>query len=211
MGLVRFRPLSPPALVDEVSALVADRHDITRVIIDGAPPTRPDDLADDLAERLRLLGRPVLRVAAAGFRRAASLRFERGRADPDARYDDWLDAGALRREVLDPLGPGGSGRVLPALWNTDTDRAARADYVDLSGGVVLIDGELLLGRGLPHDYSVHLWLSAPALARKLPESEHWALPAFARYDAEVRPLYIADTGVRADDPLRLAVLDDAPV
>lgn len=210
MGLVRFRPLSPAALVDEVSALVADRPDITRVIIDGAPPTRPDVLADDLGERLRLLGRPVLRIAAADFRRAASLRFERGRTDPDARYDDWLDAGALRREVLDPMGPGGSHRVLPRLWNAETDRAARADYVDLAG-VVLIDGELLLGRGLPHDYSVHLWLSAPALARKLPESEHWALPAFARYDAEVRPLYIADTGVRADDPLRLAVLDDAPV
>lgn len=210
MGLVRFRPLSPAALVDEVSALVADRPDITRVIIDGAPPTRPDVLADDLGERLRLLGRPVLRIAAADFRRAASLRFERGRTDPDARYDDWLDAGALRREVLDPMGPGGSRRVLPRLWNAETDRAARADYVDLAG-VVLVDGELLLGRGLPHDYSVHLWLSAPALARKLPESEHWALPAFARYDAEVRPLYIADTGVRADDPLRLAVLDDAPV
>lgn len=207
---MRFRPVSPPALVDEVSALVADRPDITRVIIDGAPPTRPDVLADDLGERLRLLGRPVLRIAAADFRRAASLRFERGRTDPDSRYDDWLDAGALRREVLDPMGPGGSRRVLPRLWNAETDRAARADYVDLAG-VVLIDGELLLGRGLPHDYSVHLWLSAPALARKLPESEHWALPAFARYDAEVRPLYIADTGVRADDPLRLAVLDDAPV
>lgn len=207
---MRFRPVSPPALVDEVSALVADRPDITRVIIDGAPPTRPDVLADDLGERLRLLGRPVLRIAAADFRRAASLRFERGRTDPDSRYDDWLDAGALRREVLDPMGPGGSRRVLPRLWNAETDRAARADYVDLAG-VVLIDGELLLGRGLPHDYSVHLWLSAPALARKLPEREHWALPAFARYDAEVRPLYIADTGVRADDPLRLAVLDDAPV
>ncbi|MBC6447722.1 uridine kinase [Actinokineospora sp. HBU206404] len=208
---MRFRPVSPPTLVDEVSALVADRPDLTRVIIDGAPPTRPDVLADDLGERLRLLGRPVLRISAADFLRAASLRFERGRTDPDARYDDWLDAGALRREVLDPMGPDGSRRVLPRLWNAETDRAARADYVDHRDGVVLVDGELLLGRGLPHDYSVHLWLSTPALARKLPESEHWALSAFARYDAEVRPLYVADTGVRADDPLRLAVLDDAPV
>ncbi|SDH78645.1 hypothetical protein SAMN05192558_10542 [Actinokineospora alba] len=211
MAGVRFRPLSPPALIDEVSTQVAARPEITRVIIDGAPPTRPDVLADRIGERLRVLGRPVLRVSAADFRRAASLRFERGRTDPDARYDDWLDGGALRREVLDPLGPNGSRRVLPRLWNTDTDRAVRAEYVDLPQGVVLIDGELLLGRGLPHDYSVHLWLSAPALARKLPESEQWALPAFARYDAEVRPLYMADTGVRADDPLRLAVLDDAPV
>jgi hypothetical protein len=212
MGGVRFRPLSPAALIDSVSAQVASRAGWVRVIIDGAQPTGADRLADDIGARLRLLGRQVLRVSAADFLRPASLRFERGKQDPDSRYDGWLDVGALRREVLEPLVPNGSGRVLPKLWNAETDRAARAEYVELPvGGVLLLDGEFLLGAGLPHEHAVHLWLSAPALARRLPEHDHWALPAFARYDSEVRPLYIADTGVRADDPLRLAVLDDAPV
>jgi hypothetical protein len=180
------------------------------VAVDGAPPSRPGAFADRLADGLRLRGRPALRVSAADFLRPASLRFERGRDDPGARYDDWLDAGALTREVLAPLGPGGSGRVLPALWDAAADRATRADYVELSpGGVLVVDGELLLGRGLTFEHTVHLWLSAPALARRFADT--WALPAFARYDAEVRPLHVADTGVRVDDPDHPALLDDSPV
>jgi len=37
------------------------------------------------------------------------------------------------------------------------------------------------------------------------------LPAFERYDAEVRPLHTADTGVRVDDAAHPAILDDSPV
>lgn len=195
-------------VVEAVAAQPVDGW--TRVAVDGAPPAEPAALADALVDPLRVRGRPVLRVSAATFLRPASLRFEHGREDPQARYADWLDAGALAREVLTPLGPGGSGRVLPSLWNTDTDRASRADYqVVPPGGVLVLDGELLLGRGLAFDHTVHLWLSAPALARRL--AERWALPAFARYDAEVRPMHIAEFGVRVDDPAHLAVLDDSPV
>ncbi len=184
----------------------------SRVVVDGSGPTEPGALADALGERLRATGRAVIRVSTANFVRPASLRFERGRHDPDARYELWLDRGALCREVLDPLGPGGSGMVLPSLWDTVRDRATRAPYVTLRpGGVLLLDGEFLLGRGLPHELSTHLWLSARALERRLPPGEQWVLPAFARYDQEIRPLHIADVGVRVDDPRHPAVLDDSPV
>lgn len=172
-----------------------------RVVVDGAPAARPGELADGLAEALRTRGRPVQRVSAAGFWRPASLRLEYGHEDADAYYDLWLDTGALRREVLDPLGPGGSGRVLPALWDAATDRATRADYVALPpGGVLLLDGPLLLGRGLAFELSVHVRLSPAALSRRTPPGEQWTLPAYARYAAEVRPEQTADLVVRADDP-----------
>jgi|SRR4051812_18084022 len=212
IGAMRFRPVTLELLVDELADAIAARSAAgwTRVAVDGAPPSRPGPFADQLAEGLRLRGRPVLRVSAADFLRPASLRFERGREDPDARYDDWLDRGALTREVLAPLAPDGTGRVLPSLWDAAADRATRAPYTDLpAGGVLVLDGELLLGRGLAFEHTVHLSLSAPALARR--STEAWALPAFARYDAEVRPLHIADTGVRVDDPDHPAVLDDSPV
>jgi hypothetical protein len=218
IGGMRFRPISPDLLVDDVAEAITARRagpeagTWTRVAVDGAPPAGPADLADRLAEALRLRGRSVRRVSADDFLRPASLRFERGREDPDARYDDWLDLGGIRREVLAPLDPGGSGRVLPSLWNAETDRASRAAYVDLAPGAVLImDGTLLLGRGLPFEYTVHLWISAPALARRLPAADAWMLPAFERYDAEARPLHTANTGVRVDDPARPAVLDDSAV
>jgi hypothetical protein len=214
IGTVRFRPVSPDLLVDEVAERIAGRpaDAWARVAVDGAPPADPSRLADLIGDALRLRGRPALRVAAADFLRPASLRFERGRTDPDARYDDWFDVGGLTREVLAPLEPGGSGRVLPSLWNAETDRASRAAYVDVPvGGVLVVDGTLLLGRGLAFEHTVHLWISAPALARRTPAADAWMLPAFERYAAQVRPLHIADTGVRVDDPAHPAVLDDSAV
>ncbi|MEV4078299.1 uridine kinase [Nonomuraea fuscirosea] len=206
---MRARPISREALVEELAELISagPPGSWVRVAVDGAPSARPGSLADDLVAPLRLRGRPVLRVSAGDFLRPASLRLEYGRTDPDAFYDDWLDAGALRREVLEPLDPGGSGRVLPALWDSAIDRAYRVPYEELApGGVALVDGTLLLGRGLAFEVSVHLWLSPGALERGTPEDEKWRLPAYRRYEREVRPQEAADVVVRADHPRRPAVL-----
>ncbi|WP_141996895.1 uridine kinase [Amycolatopsis cihanbeyliensis] len=207
---MQYRPISFERLADELTERVTDLRETTwaRVAVDGAAcATDTAGLADALVDRLRVRGREVLRVSARDFLRPASLRFERGRHDPDARYDDWLDVGALRREVLDPLAPDGTGLVLPALWDTARDRALRLPRTPLPrGGVLLLDGELLLGRGLPLELTVHLWLSAPALERRLPEHAHWALPAYARYEHEVAPARSADVVVRTDRPDHPAVL-----
>lgn len=147
-----------------------------------------------------------MRVSAGDFLRPASLRFERGRHDPDVRYEDWLDVSALRREVLGPLESTGTGEVLPALWDTTRDRAFRLPRTRLpDGGVMVLNGELLLGRGLPAELTVHLWLSPDALRRRLPEESHWALPTYVRYEREVLPTESADVVVRVDDPRRPAL------
>ncbi|HEU5160936.1 MAG TPA: uridine kinase [Streptosporangiaceae bacterium] len=207
---MRARPISPSLLVDELAERIAPlrRTSWTRVAIDGAPAARPGELADALVDPLRVRGRAALRVSAGDFLRPASLRLEYGRDDPDLYYTDWLDTGGLIREVLAPLGPGGTGRVLPALWDSAVDRAARADYRTLpAGGVVVLDGTLLLGRGLPLDYVVHLWMSPAALARRTDPGRLWTLPAYARYEDEVAPARVADAVVRVDDPRRPALVE----
>jgi hypothetical protein len=192
------------ALVEELAERLVRADGRQRVLIDGAPPTDPGGLASELAERLRLLGRPTLLVSASDFLRPASVRLEHGHTDPDALLDDWLDVAALRREVLDPAV--GSGRVLPRLWDSRVDRAYRADRVPLAdNGTLLLSGALLLGRGLPAELTVHLRMSAAALARRLDPELHWMLPGYARYDAEHNPA-TADVVVLADDPTRPAVL-----
>jgi hypothetical protein len=204
-------PVSPQRLPEVladvlVAAASGERAGVLRVALDGAPVAQPGRLADALVDPLRLRGRPALRVSAGWFLRPASLRLERGRTDPDAFYEDWLDAGGLRREVLDPLGPGGGRHYLPSLWDAGADRATRAGYrTAAAGAVLLLDGALLLGRGLPVDLTVHMRLSAAALARRTPAAERWTLPAFGRYDAEVGPAEIADIVIRADDPRHPAV------
>lgn len=205
---MRARPISMESLVDELAESISGRpRDAwVRVAVDGAPAAEPGELADRLVTPLRVRGRTVLRVSAADFLRPASLRLEYGRSDPDVFYDEWLDTGALAREVLEPLGPGRSGKVLPALWDSRVDRAFRVPYETLpAGGVLLLDGTLLLGRGLPIEVSVHLWLSKGALARRTADGERWRLPAYERYEREVRPADVADVVVRADHPHRLAV------
>jgi hypothetical protein len=177
------------------------------VAVDGPDAAAPDLLADAVAGRLPALGRAAAVVPASGFYRAASLRFEHGRTDPDARYTDWLDAGALAREVLDPLGPGGSGRYLPVLWDLARDRAARAEPLPLPpGGVLLVPGALLQGLGLAFDVVVHLRMSPAARARRTPAEDAWQLPAFDRYDDEVDPVALADAVVLADHPDRPALV-----
>ncbi|GAA0664951.1 hypothetical protein GCM10010193_15450 [Kitasatospora atroaurantiaca] len=208
---MQVRPISPEQLVqllaDRIEALPADDGRRLRVAVDGAPAARPGELADALVEPLQLRGRPVLRVSAADFLRPASVRLEYGRQDSDAYHDLWLDDGALLREVLDPLEPGGSGRVLPSFWDAAADRATRAAYTELPpGGVLLLDGALLLGRWLPFELTVHLALSPGALARRTPAEEQWTLPAFARYEAETGPASAADLTVRSDDPRHPALV-----
>ncbi|KAA6222515.1 uridine kinase [Streptomyces albofaciens JCM 4342] len=194
------------ALAERIRATAAvDGGPWLRVAIDGPPAARTAEAAERLAEALRLRGRPVLVVAADGFLRPASLRLEYGKEDPDAYYDEWYDRQALWREVFTPLDPGGTGRVLPDLWDSRTDRATRSPYTELpAGGVLLLHGPLLFGHWFPFDLSVHLKLSPAALARRTPEDEWWTLPAFARYEDEVRPEESADIVVKADDPNRPA-------
>jgi hypothetical protein len=205
---MRIRPVSPDALVEDLAALVTRHAGRVRVAVDGADAARPADLADALVDPLRRLGRPAVRVHASDQLRPASLRFERGRTDPDSFYDDWLDAEGLAREVLDPLEAGGSGEIRPVRWDAAADRASRSGFEAVPpDGVVIVSGPLLLGRGLPFELTVHLDLSPAALARRTPPELAWTLPAYARYREEVDPTAFADVVVRADDPRHPAVLE----
>ncbi|MFJ6198971.1 uridine kinase [Micromonospora sp. NPDC092111] len=224
---MRVRPISPDLLVTELTERILAATPVPvpggagtpatdgtgmparlRVAIDGPPAAAPDRLAAALVDPLRARGRPVLHLRAEDFLRPASVRYEHGRTNPDAYYEGWTDEAGLRREVLDPAGPGGTGRVLPSLWDAATDRASRAAYHDLPpGAVLLVSGALLLGGGLPFDVTVHLALSPAALARRTDPAEQWTLAAFTRYADEVAPDSFADVVVRADDPRHPALVE----
>ncbi|HET7309969.1 MAG TPA: hypothetical protein VFJ17_01445 [Mycobacteriales bacterium] len=202
--------MSPLAIVDRIAdAVVAlPARAPARVAIDG-PRWSGLDLAGGLPDALLARGRTAYVVDLHDFLRPASVRLERGRDDPDAFYEDWVDVAALRREVLEPLDPGGSRRILPTLWDASRDRATRAAYVDVpADGVVVIAGWFLLGAWLPFELTVHVALTASARGRRVPaEDAARELPAWERYDAEVSPVDVADLVVRADDPAHPALID----
>lgn len=210
-----YQPIDPYQLPDVLADGLA-RLDppgaALRVAIDGPRGAEPRTLADRLVEPLRLRGRLAVHISAELFWRDASLRFEHGRTDPDAFREEWLDTEALLREVLDPLGAGGTGRYLPSLRDPATNRATREPARTAAPGtVLLVSGELLLGRGLPFDRTIHLAVSQAARARRTPPEWAWTLPAFDDYERDVDPVGRADVVIRFDDPHHPAISASTPL
>jgi hypothetical protein len=169
--------------------------------VDGPSATAPDELADRLIEPLRVLSRPAVHVRANTFWRDASLRLEYGRTDEYSLRHDWLDVAAVRRELLDPLGPGGSGQYLSSLRDPVTNRSTRTRPQSAEPALVLLfSGQFLLGLGLPFDVVISLSASAATLARSTPAELAWTLPVVAEYVAEVAPADQADIDIRVNDP-----------
>ncbi len=202
-----FTPLTPHLLVDRLARWVADLPgEHPAVGMDGATELGAADLTDAIAERVRELGRPVLRISTPWWWRPASLRLELGRTDIDMLLHGWVDAAALRREVFGAMAPGGSGTVIQRLRDPVTDRSVRDQrFVVDDVAVVLVDGPFLLAADLPIDRVVHLQVSAAALGRALPAERGWWLGAFERYRREYHPETAADVVISYDHPASPAV------
>lgn len=210
-----MRPVSPAVLADEVAdralGVLASGRGCARVGVDAAVPGDAAALADLVAERLSEHGRAVLRVSAADFLRPRSVRLEHGAHDPDTGYERWFDHLALRREVLDPLGPDGDLTWLPTLWDADRDRATRAAREPAAAGSVLVlDGTFLLRWETADAVDVGVLLVAgdAALARRLPQGDvERVTGAWRRYLEETWPDQRADVLVRVEHPDRPAVVE----
>lgn len=200
------------ATVSEAAVAIADpvAGRRARVAVDGAVPHDTSLVGDAVADAVAAAGRPVARVSAEGFLRPRSTRLEHGATDPDAGYERWYDWSALRREVLDPLGPGGVGTWLPALWDAQRDRATRAPRrYAVPGTVAVVDGPFLLRWETADavDVSVHLVVSPAALGRRLPPTAvERVTGAWARYEGETWPDRRADVVLRLDDVRRPALV-----
>lgn len=210
--MTHVTPISPPLLAsrigDEALARRGDVGRAVRIALDGPVEADTAELADAVADALEAQAVPVARVSARDFLRARSLRLEQGH-DVDAFLYGWYDLDALRREVLDPLGPAGSRRWLPRLRDPVTDRSVREPRrTALPGTIAVLDGRFLLVPGLRDavDVAVHLEVSPAARARRVPAVEaDLVLPAWDRYLTEVQPVAHADLVVRFDHPDRPAL------
>ncbi|WP_405143824.1 cytidylate kinase family protein [Sphaerisporangium sp. NBC_01403] len=121
-----------------------------RVAIDGPPAAGKTTLADELAVVLRAQGREVIRATIDDFLFPRAQRYRRGQYSPESCYFDAHDRDAIRRVLLDPLGPDGDRRFQTAVYHRETDTTlslpittAPADAVLLFDGVFLLRPELL--------------------------------------------------------------------
>jgi hypothetical protein len=94
-----------------------------RVAVDGPPDAGKTTLADELALLLRARGREVIRSPTESFHLPQAQRYRRGEYSSEGCYHDSFDYDALRRVLLDPLGPNGHRRYQHAIYNSGTDTA----------------------------------------------------------------------------------------
>jgi uridine kinase len=191
-----------------------------RVAVDGPPAAGKTVLADEVALLLGARGREVIRASIESFLRPRAQRYRRGELSPEGCYEDSFDYDALRRVLLDPLGPDGDRRYRHAVYDKLTDTAvsptvvtARPDAVLLFDGVFLLRPELVdrwelrifvsatfdqtLDRARIRDQD--LYGSTAEVERRFRERY---LPSQQFYLATVRPTDHADIVVHNDEPRR---------
>lgn len=179
----RFEPLTPRQLATRLAAWI-DGFSNGRVAVgfDGDEAVGTPELADQVSAALLARDRPGIRISTRWWWRAASLRLEYGKHDVESRLTNWVDVGALRREVIEPLSPAGAGRYLTRLRDPIRDRAIRDSSRDAPpNAVLLLDGAMLATHELALDLTVRVGVSAGRLARALPDDRQWEVAAFAEY------------------------------
>jgi hypothetical protein len=204
---MQYHPLTPDRLAQELAVAIDRRPEPhPRIGIDGAAEIGAAALADRVAERLQAGGRPVIRASTAWWWRSASLRLELGRTDVDMLLYGWVDHGALRRELLDPVAVGAPARYLTRLRDPDTDRAVRQSRRPVPpGSILLLDGPFLLADPAGLDAVLHLQVSGAALRRALPPERLWWVEAFERYRADHTPAGRSAAVIAYDHPAAPAI------
>jgi len=134
------------AVLERVARAVLElpAANILQVAIDGVDGAGKTMFADELAEVLSPSGRPLIRAGVDAFHHPKPVRYRLGRHSPEGFYRDSYDYTALCRLLLDPLGPGGSGRFRRAIFDVDADLTVESPEEQAApGSILLFDGIFL--------------------------------------------------------------------
>ena len=187
-----------------------------RVAVDGPDATGKTTLADELAAELS--DREVIRASIDGWHRPRAERYRLGEDSPAGYYRDSFAHHALRRELLDPLGPGGDRSYRAAVFDFRTDTALALPRRSAGERPLLIfDGVFLLRPELRDAWDLAVFVRCSpdeSLRRALVRDLAFFGPAEEidrrcrtryllgqeLYLSEARPLANADVVVDNDDP-----------
>lgn len=205
------------AAVAEGISRVLRPHPV-RVAVDGRTASGKTTLANELAGAVESTGRPVIRTSVDGFHNPRGVRYRLGRMSPEGYYRDARDLAALRRLLLDPLGPRGD-----RLYRTEAFDLERDEPVDQparrapADAVLIVDGTFLQRPELAGCWDYVIFVDVPeAVAIRRGVARDAALiggeeaataahrdryqRAFTMYETESNPIRSADV-VIANDPV----------
>lgn len=188
-----------------------------QVAVDGITGVGKTTFARGLVGAVQERSRVAAQVSMDGFHNPRAVRYRQGRGSADGYYEDAYDFASMRRELLDPLGPGGDRRYRTAVIDLATDEAIDESPLTASADdVVVVDGSFLQKPELAGGWDLVVYLHASfeaAEARGAARDAEAmggldaARTAFRtryhaaqrRYLAECSPLQAADVVVDAEE------------
>jgi uridine kinase len=186
---------------DAIGQLTALMTRAGRVAVDGIDAAGKTTLADELAVRM---GPRAVRASIDGFHRP--------RAERVRYFEDSFDLVAFRRELIDPLGPTGSRRYRPSVFDYRLDAPVEERHqIAPSDAVLIVDGIFLQRPELDDCWDLRIFVDVSfeealrrALARDGEATRHRYetryFPAQRRYLAECRPRERAHVVFVNEDP-----------
>jgi uridine kinase len=129
-------------IADEILAL--DRTNPIRVGIDGFCAAGKTTLGDALGLQLEARGRSVIRACGDDFQNPPAVRHQLGNRSPEGFFRHAMDFVSLRRELLDPLGPGGSLLFRNTFYDVFDARANLSPQVRADPSQILVLDGLFL-------------------------------------------------------------------
>lgn len=115
-----------------------------RIGLDGVDASGKTQLADEIAEVLKCLGRDIIRVSIDRFHNPRKIRYRQGRLSADGYYEDSFNFKAIISKVLEPLGPGGKLIFYPESFDFISDSVVRSSACQAKdNSILLFDGVFL--------------------------------------------------------------------
>lgn len=137
--------------------LAPDR--IARLAIDGVDGAGKTTFANELADAMIGLGRPVIRASVDGFHHPRETRYARGKQSPIGFFEDSYNYASLKKFLLDPLSPGGNHRYcLAAFDHVSNAMVPHVEQKASPKAILLLDGIFLHRLELRHYWDASIFL-----------------------------------------------------
>ena len=138
-------------LIEEIAQIINNidvPHPI-RVGIDGAGNAGKTTLANELVEPLEKLGRNVIRSTIDGFHNPPEIRRKKGKYSPIGYLQDSYNYFALKKYLLDPLGPNGSLNYKLSVYDFKISKPTNVPFRKaMNNSILLFDGIFLFNEHL---------------------------------------------------------------
>ena len=156
------RPASPAraALLDTVAARVVESGaGRVTVAIDGLSAAGKTSFGHELARTLSVTGRQVLRASLDDFKRPWDEEHPADRTSGEGYYRNAFDYDTVRKLLLDPARPGGSGLVALATIDpiTQVDHSFRRVQMR-DDAVLVVDGVFTMRPEIDGEWDLRVWL-----------------------------------------------------